>query len=48
VSIPTPGPANDGYYGVSAESPTDAWAVGISRSRETMLMHWNGTNWTEW
>jgi hypothetical protein len=48
VSIPTPGPVNDGYYGVTAISPTDAWAVGISRGRETMLMHWDGTSWTEW
>jgi hypothetical protein len=50
VSSPSPSPtgAAVNIFGVSADSPADAWAVGISRSRETMLMHWNGTSWTEW
>jgi len=33
---------------VSADSATDAWAVGsyLSKSvRDTLILHWNGTAW---
>jgi hypothetical protein len=36
-------------YGVSADSATDAWAVGYythsSGVGETLILHWNGTAW---
>jgi hypothetical protein len=40
------------WLGVSADSPTDAWAVGYYANNndlgtsETMAGHWNGTGWT--
>ena len=36
-------------HGVSADSATDAWAVGFSETnpnpRQTLIVHWNGTAW---
>jgi hypothetical protein len=35
--------------GVSTISATDAWAVGEFGNRSgsfTLMLHWNGTNWT--
>lgn len=38
-------------YGVAATSPRNAWAVGMRMSSGavpmTLLLHWNGTKWTE-
>jgi hypothetical protein len=39
-------------YGVSAQSPTDAWAVGFDMNPTTgvgvtLILHWNGTSWTK-
>jgi hypothetical protein len=48
VSSPGAGPANV-LNGVSADSATDAWAVGyyISKSvRYALILHWNGTAWS--
>ena len=49
VSSPSPGPASNVLTGVSADSATDAWAVGsyLSKSvRDTLILHWNGTAWS--
>jgi hypothetical protein len=36
--------------GVSARSPSDAWAVGsffpAQFTQKTLILHWNGTSWT--
>ena len=48
LSSPSPGPASNVLTGVSADSATDAWAVGsyLSKSvRDTLILHWNGTAW---
>jgi len=56
VASPNPGGTtslghlND-LFGVSANSATDAWAVGIygnstTRAFETLVLHWNGTSWS--
>jgi hypothetical protein len=39
--------AND-LLGVSADSRSDAWAVGTygtTAARHTLILHWNGTTW---
>jgi hypothetical protein len=49
VRSPSPGPASNMLTGVSADSATDAWAVGsyVSKSvRDTLILHWNGTAWS--
>jgi len=48
VASPNPGPAppRDGLAGVSALSPSDAWAVGGS-GHNTLVLHWNGTRWAQ-
>jgi hypothetical protein len=44
--IPSPSPGSFSYLtGVTATSPTDAWAVGAS-SDGTLIEHWDGTAWT--
>jgi hypothetical protein len=57
VKSPNPGPGtspNDQLNGVSADLPTDAWAVGTycasgcggnSEIDDTLTLHWNGTSW---
>ena len=40
-----------GLNGVSADSATDAWAVGhyfnpTTGAEETLALHWNGTSWS--
>jgi hypothetical protein len=39
------------FFGVSADSPTDAWAVGTRIPRgggeELLAMHWDGVGWSE-
>jgi hypothetical protein len=56
VASPNPGgttSANDFSYlnGVSADSATDAWAVGYyfnptTGAEATIVLHWNGTSWS--
>jgi len=49
VSSPSAGPASNVLNGVSADSATDAWAVGsyVSKSvRYALILHWNGTAWS--
>jgi len=47
---PTPGPRaagsdiGDRLYGVAADSPTDAWAVG-NNGLNSLILHWNGVKW---
>jgi hypothetical protein len=49
---PTPNPlANQQLNGVAAISPANAWAVGFANNsgwatNRTMIVHWNGTLWT--
>jgi hypothetical protein len=46
--------AEPGYYGnivwgVSARTPSDAWAVGVQAtetSNDTLALHWDGQSWT--
>jgi hypothetical protein len=33
------------FYGVSASSTTDAWAVGLSETG-SLIQHWNGSTWS--
>jgi hypothetical protein len=52
VASPRPGPARNGLNGVTAISPTDAWAVGgycaphACPDSTTLILHWNGTAWS--
>jgi hypothetical protein len=54
VASPNPGGTSSGaslLNGVSADSATDAWAVGYyvnptTRALETLALHWNGTKWS--
>jgi hypothetical protein len=51
--VASPSPGNDSLLsGVSAESASDAWAVGCRCSESgknppehTLVLHWNGTSW---
>ena len=56
VASPNPGGTSSrgisGLSGVSANSATDAWAVGLyvnptTRVEETLALHWNGTKWSK-
>jgi hypothetical protein len=52
VPSPSPGSQTEGSFlgGVSAVSAADAWAAGTSfpaGSEKTLLLHWNGTTWTQ-
>jgi hypothetical protein len=47
---PTPGPGDRALSGVTALSPTDAWAVGqvhipATEQVKTLTQHWDGTAW---
>jgi hypothetical protein len=44
-SAPAYSPVGGRFYGVSASSTTDAWAVGLS-STGSLIQHWNGTSWS--
>ena len=50
VTSPEPGMQNF-LTGVTADSPTDAWAVGeynpTPTSIKTLILHWDGTSWTK-
>ena len=45
---PTPNPSTAATLtGVSAISPTDAWAIGLTGQENSgFFMHWNGVRWT--
>lgn len=49
VASPVAGVAGSRVNGVSAISPTDAWAVGYaitgSQTDTTLILHWNGAHW---
>jgi len=57
VTSPNPGgttSSSDLNYldGISADSPTDAWAVGsfinpTTHAQETLVLRWNGTSWSK-
>jgi hypothetical protein len=53
VASPNPGgTAGNSLSGVSADSATDAWAVGLygnttTGATETLVLHWNGTSWSK-
>jgi len=50
-TVPTPDPASGDSFlnAVAGLSPSDAWAVGMSRTRggsaRTLILHWNGRRW---
>jgi hypothetical protein len=56
VANPNPGGTTSAIHhstltGVSADSATDAWAVGhyfnpTTGAEETLALHWNGTSWS--
>jgi hypothetical protein len=53
IASPNPGGGSDQSFltGVTAITPTDAWAVGAFRTTdpadaEALTFHWNGTAWT--
>jgi hypothetical protein len=45
VSSPSPGTGINYLASVSADSASDAWAVGYADS-QTLTEHWNGTQWS--
>src|SRR5262249_41742758 len=53
VPSPNPGLARNVLDGVTAVSPTDAWAVGSYCTtsscavQDTLLLHWNGAHWAK-
>ncbi len=51
VAAPSPGASYNTLDGVDALSATDAWAVGgyspFPKTQRTLMLHWNGTNWSE-
>jgi hypothetical protein len=53
ATSPNPGAEGRSLYGVSADSPTDAWAAGSycttssCTGQDMLLLHWNGTAWSK-
>jgi hypothetical protein len=54
VPAPSPGTRNSFLTGVSGVAPSDVWAVGYiqnlpygNRIRLPLLLHWNGSAWTQ-
>ena len=53
--VPSPSPAGSFLYGVAAAPAGTAWAVGCTgcgtgstaTSTSTLILHWNGTTWTQ-
>jgi hypothetical protein len=49
VKSPNRGTGANALHGVSADSPTDAWAVGYQTTstgaQHTLIEHWNGATW---
>ncbi len=46
VPTPNPAPGNDTLAGITAISPSNAWAVGNTGAGRLMILHWNGRSWT--
>ena len=50
VNVPQPGSVRDLFYGASADSPHDAWAVGgqegLAGRYGTLVEHFDGRQWT--
>jgi hypothetical protein len=49
VASPSPGTSNV-LSSVSADSPTDAWAVGSYRTKsgfDSLILRWNGSSWAQ-
>jgi len=53
-ATPSPGTRNNTVTAVDGVSGTDAWAVGYTldlpygnRIRDSLILHWNGTAWTQ-
>jgi hypothetical protein len=51
---PSPGTRNNDMKSVDGSAPNDVWAVGYSlnlpygnRIRQSMILHWNGTAWSQ-
>jgi hypothetical protein len=44
--VDNPAHGDPDLLGVTADSSSDAWAVG-SDGEKTMVLHWNGTSWTQ-
>lgn len=51
VDAPSPGIGEGTFvYGVSAQSPSDVWAVGTFKnatSFRALVLHWNGSSWQQ-
>jgi hypothetical protein len=51
ISSPNPGASGNQLTAVSADSATDAWAVGTILASagvtDTLILHWNGTKWSQ-
>jgi hypothetical protein len=51
VTSPNPGASGDELTAVSADSATDAWAVGTILASggvtDTLILHWNGKAWSQ-
>jgi hypothetical protein len=51
VASPDPGAAGNELTAVSADSATDAWAVGTILASggvtDTLILHWNGKSWSQ-
>jgi len=49
VASPSPGSSNNQLYGVTVVSATNIWTVGNYTNsngiNQTLIEHWNGTNW---
>jgi hypothetical protein len=43
--VAVPGSNLAGLNGVSARSPTNAWAVGFYAGDRPLRIRWNGTTW---
>jgi hypothetical protein len=46
VASPSPGETNNVLFGVSAVTPDNAWAVGVTNG-DALIDHWNGTKWSQ-
>jgi hypothetical protein len=46
--VPSPSPGGrDGLVAVSADSPADAWAIGVIATGAPLALHWNGHVWSQ-
>ncbi len=47
--VPSPNPPSsylNSLFGIAAISRDNAWAVGTTDYRNTLIVHWNGTSWS--